>query len=48
MGRLAEEAELEVKSTDNKYRLLPVKNYAVFYVVNEEVLKFTEFVYMLK
>ncbi|PAV27808.1 plasmid stabilization protein [Virgibacillus profundi] len=34
-----------IKSTDNEYRLLPVKNYAVFYVVNGEVVEIHRVLY---
>ena len=34
-----------IKNTDNEYRFLPVKNYAVFYIVNEEVVEIHRIVY---
>ena len=34
-----------IKDTENEYRLLPVKNYAVFYIVNGEVVEIHRVVY---
>jgi toxin ParE1/3/4 len=34
-----------IKGLENEYRLLPVKNYAVFYVVKEQVVEIHRVVY---
>lgn len=34
-----------VSDTENEYRILPIKNYFVFYVVNEEVAEIHRIVY---
>ena len=34
-----------IKNLENEYRLLPVKNYAVFYVVKEQVVEIHRIVY---
>lgn len=34
-----------IREMENEYRLLPVKNYAVFYVVNEKIVEIHRVVY---
>jgi toxin ParE1/3/4 len=34
-----------IKDLENEYRLLPVKNYAVFYVVKEQVVEIHRIIY---
>ncbi|MDA8226676.1 MAG: hypothetical protein M0T74_03045 [Desulfitobacterium hafniense] len=36
---------MTIKGLGNEYRLLPVKNYAVFYVVKEQVIEIHRVVY---
>ena len=35
-----------IEALENEYRLLPVKNYAVFYVVKEQVVEIHRFIYV--